>query len=457
MTLDPRRMTRWVRRTGLLMVTTAALLVPATMQFTAPAQAATPVILTATPAVADLSPLDLYTFSLHATLSADGNGLSDQTLTFSAGSTVLCTVTTSASGQATCDALTVTSAVAILLAGHYTVQFAGNSSYAGAEVSEPLIGTARSSALSPCHSGLLCSRRVPPPPPPRLPTGGPGCYSYSRLAGWTSQPCLPQSEALSEGPPPDASGYAPPGIELGSSAGRGPRPTLDASRVYAGANYSGHQFEYDNSVGLFGWSLQNNTNFFVGSNSDTDWVQFVFQNFVSSDRACIWNIDVTVANLTNNALGYFNDGCYAMSSGPVEIWGYALRGTGLLLMMTLNGAGQYQATIAPDRFGLSNGWTATSGGVFGSGGGAHATFPSGWAEWNFLATGDCNLFDGGSFLADGTTLCSQPSLGTSPVEFASHVTGETSNLYSSITPARTIYTGDHEAYMGYWMYAQNSS
>jgi hypothetical protein len=69
--------------------------------------------------------------SMTATLtSAQGVPIAGQTLSFTTGSTALCTATTAANGTATCTA-TGLSGLTLDIAGSYTVTFAGNASYLG--------------------------------------------------------------------------------------------------------------------------------------------------------------------------------------------------------------------------------------------------------------------------------------------------------------------------------------
>jgi hypothetical protein len=98
--------------------------------------------LVATPAVIGLSPLSAYLLTLHATLTATGSLVAGQKVSFTAGTTPLCTATTSSKGSATCTVLTsVTDDLAIIKADGYHASFAGDSpNYLPSSASAGLIG-----------------------------------------------------------------------------------------------------------------------------------------------------------------------------------------------------------------------------------------------------------------------------------------------------------------------------
>jgi hypothetical protein len=277
------------------------------------------------------------------------------------------------------------------------------------------------------------------PPPPRQQ----GCYLYSS-DHWVSSPCLSSATVLRQGPPPRvAVGQAPPGITF-AGAQRSGATALDGSYVFdLGINDSSGS-EADTSYGSNAWSVQDNTNVFAGSNGHNDWVQFVFQYFGSgTPNTCIWQIDLTVAAATHNTQGYEPTGCYAMSAGPETIWGWDFHNVGvpLLGVETLTISGEIQASVQPDLFGLETGtnWDAASGGILGAGGGSHAVFSPGWEEDQAVSVSDCDLyFD---------PICNQGQLPSGTSEFASHVTGESSNLSTPSTPALTWVKGHHTAFV----------
>jgi hypothetical protein len=277
------------------------------------------------------------------------------------------------------------------------------------------------------------------PPPPRQP----GCYLYSSNQ-WVSSPCLSSAAVLQQGPPPRvAVGNAPPGITFAGAQGSG-ATALDGSYVFdLGINDSSGS-ETDTSFGSNAWSLQDNTNVFAGNNGHNDWVQFVFQYFGSgTPNTCIWQIDVTVANATHNKEGYDPTGCYAMSAAPETIWGWDYHNLGLPLLgvETVTISGVTQASVYPDQFGLESGhsWNAASGGILGAGGASRAVFSPGWEEDQAVSVSDCDLyFD---------PVCTQGKLPSGTSEFASAVTGESSNLSTPSTPKLTWVKGHHTAFV----------
>ena len=99
---------------------------------------ARPTSLTATPAVIGLSGLDLYLFNLSATLTDASGPVAGQQITFTSGSTQLCTATTNAEGTASCSA--TMSLLSIVLSLGYTASFAGDANDQSASASAGLIG-----------------------------------------------------------------------------------------------------------------------------------------------------------------------------------------------------------------------------------------------------------------------------------------------------------------------------
>lgn len=279
------------------------------------------------------------------------------------------------------------------------------------------------------------------PPPPRQP----GCYLYSSDR-WVPRPCLSSATVRRQGPPPRvAVGQAPPGVTFAGAKGSG-STALDGSYAFDLGINDPSGSERDTSFGANAWSLQDNTNFFAGNNRHTDWVQFVFQYFGSgTPNTCIWQIDVTVARATHNASGYDPTACYAMSAGPEVIWGWDWHNlrVPLLGVETLTLSGEIQASVWPDIYGLESGgnWNAASGGILGAGGGSKAVFSPGWQEDEAVGASDCDTyFD---------PICTQGPLPSGTSEFASSVTGESSNLSTPTAPTLSWVSGHHTAYVQY--------
>ncbi len=86
-------------------------------------------IVTAAPAVLQISPLTLHLLDLSATL-VWVNIIPNEPIVFSAGGTTLCTATTNYLGVASCNVLTnLTDVLAVVAAGGYTATFAGDNSF----------------------------------------------------------------------------------------------------------------------------------------------------------------------------------------------------------------------------------------------------------------------------------------------------------------------------------------
>lgn len=312
----------------------------------------------------------------------------------------------------------------------------------GATPASAATSTLTSGLPGPAVSTIGLPVLTPGAPQVPLPPATPGCYLYSS-GHWVLRACLSPASVLRQGPPPlVAVGEFPPGISTGPQ-GSG-AIVLDGSYVadYSIGDSSGS--ESDTTYGPNAWSLQDNTNDFAGLNGHTDWVQFAFQDFGSWDRTCIWQVDVTVANATNNAAGYDPTGCYGAAQAPVSIWGYDYRnpnGPPTLGMLTLTNSGIYQASVALDIYGLaSNGnWVAASGGILGSGGGSQAVFSPGWREAQEVGATDCYF----------GPPCSSGKLPSSTSVFTSNVTAESSNLTTPFLPTLFFGKSRHWAYVEY--------
>ena len=135
----------------------------------------------------------------------------------------------------------------------------------------------------------------------------------------------------------------------------------------------GPTVETDTINGPGGYSLQDNTNTFIGTNRHNDWVQFVYQttNGGTSGVACIWQIDLTLPNQQ----GYNATGC--ASSGDLGntdvnsgsplccVQGFEL--PGMLAMAGSDLGGSALAAVWPDLNGLEAGdnWNQASGSILG--------------------------------------------------------------------------------------------
>src|SRR5208337_1176074 len=212
-----------------------------------------------------------------------------------------------------------------------------------------------------------------------------GCYRYSQTA-WQSGTCLSSEDRLKFGKYPGPF----PGINSNLGLG-GVSATLLTYSILM-VNFNEYDGETDSQSGSGAYSIQLNTNFFNGNNGHQDWVQFVYQDFCGNScggtdnpgpsSLCIWNVDVTVAQATNNKNGYSpycsisgdpgNVGLTGTYETIIEAW---VTANGNLVMYAfINGRGGLLSVVAPDQYGLAAGWTQASGGIMGAGGGSTAQF-----------------------------------------------------------------------------------
>lgn len=204
-------------------------------------------------------------------------------------------------------------------------------------------------------------------------------------------------------------------------------------------------------------SVQANTNVFNGSNGDQDWVQFVLQSADQGSYACVWNIDVTVANATHDKEGYVPKCVYppkrAGAYRPLDsanIGGAAYLDDagkpviGMVAQFTWVPSGEkgLYSVVAPDTFGLASKWTNLSGTVYGMGDRSHALFKDTSVLTRLLA-GSCAAGLGPVAEIPWPGACPvQPQLRPDTTLFDLTVTGETSNLTArKPTPLTTLNEG----------------
>ncbi|MGH7268926.1 MAG: hypothetical protein ACREJ3_00720, partial [Polyangiaceae bacterium] len=196
----------------------------------------------------------------------------------------------------------------------------------------------------------------------------------------------------------------------------------------------------------------------AGAPGDTAWVQFVLQSnstATAANFACIWNIDVTVAGATSNAMGYtpkcvnppkraggFQAFDYAAVGGSTFVDNMGNAAIGMVVQFSwvpANQTGLY-AVVAPDTFGLGQGtnWSDLSGTVLGQGSGSQAVFSNGdTSVLTTLLAGSCanapspvtgipwpGICPTQPVLLPNTSLLSPPT----DVIGQNDVTGETSNM-----------------------------
>ncbi len=297
-----------------------------------------------------------------------------------------------------------------------------------------------------------------PPPPAQI-----GCYRYARTSGWRQVQCLAAGYVKKRFGIPLA---GTPGIQQGKQlAGNGfshAGPPIVLSQLDA-FSLLGHPVESDTNKGPGGYSLQDNTNPFIGTNGHNDWVQFVYQttNGGTSGVACIWQIDLTLPNHQ----GYDPTGCASggdLGSSDVNsgsplccIEGFEL--PGMLAMAVSDLGGSAVAAVWPDLNGLETGdnWNQASGSILGVGGGSRAVFASGTEEQITLNASSCVSYGGFLTFPVACQVHGFPGAGPrlKPDAFSSwpNVTAETNNLLPVIgnppkhLPKLTWRNGGHVA------------
>jgi hypothetical protein len=202
----------------------------------------------------------------------------------------------------------------------------------------------------------------------------------------------------------------------------------------------------DTSAGPGAYSLQLNTNTFPAPNT-TGWVQFVLQDYPTGGgtRFCVWNIDwnnskyspvctpyspVPLGARAQFTVGGFvcGKGCTYVPNAPV-IYGWMhwdeldARGN----VCSTCGSGTVWA-VAPDTYGLANGWLQVSGSILGAGGGSKINFAGNTVEQNVLGATACPIPE-----APGWT-CATPQLNGQYANTAGWVTAEANNLYYAPSP-----------------------
>jgi hypothetical protein len=288
--------------------------------------------------------------------------------------------------------------------------------------------------------------------PPQLPAPPHqmGCYRYTRAGGWRRVRCVAPAYVKRHFGIPLA---GTPGIQQGKEhAGGGfsqSGPAIVLSQLDA-FSLLGPAVETDTTHGPGGYSLQDNTNTFIGTNGHNDWVQFVYQttNGGTSGVACIWQIDLTLPNHQ----GYNPTGCASggdVGSSDVNsgsplccVEGFEL--PGMLAMAVSDVGGSALAAVWPDLNGLEAGdnWNQASGSILGIGGGSRAVFAAGTEEQITLGASSCVTYGGFLTLPGPCQLQGSPGAGRlQPDAFSiwPNVTAEKNNLLPVIgTPPKHL-------------------
>jgi hypothetical protein len=276
---------------------------------------------------------------------------------------------------------------------------------------------------------LTPSQMLKTPAPPQTP----GCRHFEN-GKWVDIPCI-SDEVLKQLPPPNGvEGIQSTPHGVPGSTGSFTSPLIWGSTTITFLSVGGPQAATETDSHENDFSIQTNTNTFSctgcsagqpfqpienlpnsGSEpGDGGWVQFTFQDFQNRSQAllCIWSVDTTIADHTNNAgipagsaAGFatgtagYHAKCAPSSpqgpstalpltgpgaaQGPGEVVGYvtcpsAGSNDGCLLnvvgYLPWSGSNEPYAVTDNDWLGLSGAWTNVSGSILGAGGGAKATF-----------------------------------------------------------------------------------
>ncbi len=205
-----------------------------------------------------------------------------------------------------------------------------------------------------------------------------GCYVISS-SSWVPTPCLLQAKETSATIPTEGGSATQNPID-GLNA---PSNTVNWSNV--GVGFTQYNGEADTCYGNNAYSVQLNTNFFEGSNYDTDWVQFVIQESNNNLcigqhllRGCVWQIDVSTNTYGSTcvALPYYALS-NSFSAGVTGTVGSVLKGT---FVLCSNGCNSYAISVG-DGYHLYSHWYQSSGTILGVGGGSGALFTHPTNSW----------------------------------------------------------------------------
>jgi hypothetical protein len=208
------------------------------------------------------------------------------------------------------------------------------------------------------------------------------------------------------------------------------------------------------------WSVQNNTNGFIGSNNHADWVQFGIQAINGDGYICIYNWDNTLGDdsasictsgwdstvgiplfgvpvpLRNQgrlqAFDFVNIAGYTDNSDPAN----PLIKMVVELSSVQDEEHSQYAIVGPDTYGLGGRWYDLNGGVFGAGGGSSAEFTN--AEvWTQLAASSCQ---GNTGSAVDPCPASPGLQGNVSFDIYYSLTAENTNLAYVCAPSANVFT-----------------
>ncbi len=214
--------------------------------------------------------------------------------------------------------------------------------------------------------GSLQLGTVPPPP-------GLGCYALENRS-WEAKPCF--SASNSSEVPTEGGAVGVQGLNAGSNEGE----SLVGTEVKV--SFSQFSGESDSKFGSNEWSIQANTNDFVGSNGADDWVQFVEQNAASTARMCVWSWDLSTNSSTSSCVSTLHQG-FSTSANGFTVEGY-ITSTGALGGLYIGPGGGEWSVATTDLYDLAPNWSSASGTVLGLSSGSEAVFSAPVSESTLL-------------------------------------------------------------------------
>ncbi len=259
-----------------------------------------------------------------------------------------------------------------------------------------------------------------------------GCYIYTNSTGWLSQPCQPTVQTvgpISDQTASQTGGY--PTLNFGGSYGE---PAVYANGVpiiQSNVLIQFNLFTGEKDTGTSGsndWSIQDNTNVFLGTNSQIDWVQFAVQNQHSwlfglgKAQAVISEEDVTTSTYTTYPTGISVQSLSSTTSDIVEGW-VSQSGSSYYLDEQFCNNSTCWGVTAPDLYGLYVGgtWQYSSGDILGFGSGSTAQFTSPTTEHTWVEPRASTTLNGQSTSYVETAEMNNLNMGSTSFSCASNV------------------------------------
>jgi hypothetical protein len=184
--------------------------------------------------------------------------------------------------------------------------------------------------------------------------------------------------------------------------------------------------ESDSSLGANAYRVQNNVTF-MGTNKQSDGVQFTEQITPTSLAVCVWQVDIATKNYASTCTSLAKG--FPIAKGDVaDVEGYVRFGDRLAVVASVPGTTKVFSVVVKDTYGLLGRWQNISGSVLGEGAGSHASFTT--AEVQTIV--DASTCAGGT----GSVGCPRaPVLKGHAFPNYSGATGETNNLVPVIGSA----------------------